>query len=261
MAALTRKQLQVRVYGDSDRATVEVHGEVDVDTAPRLGTILRALATQLNALIVVDLQPTTYLSLDGLRMIAHVHQSFPANPAIFEVQARAGTQPEQALRESGAHCLFSVVVWNSLDDYEVMEQPDMYQQILELRIPSDVFQVGRVRRLTEEVLRLAGVDESSVDDFLLAVGEAVANAVTHGSPTGGPGYVVFSLKPGPAVVTAEIQDFGNGINGWNGDAAMPPPDSLRGRGLGMMSVYADTLEVHTGHSGTLVRLHKQFCIS
>lgn len=252
----TEQQLQVRVTCDTEYAIVEAHGEVDEQTAPRLRTILRGMAGDPNTLLILDLRPTSYLGNPGIRALLDACGAIPAALAAFEVQVRAGSQPEQALHEAGVCRRFSVIVWNGGPEGPVEAGKSRAGGSLELRIPADVFQVSRVRRLTEQVLLLAGADDNWICDFVTAVGEAVANAVTHGSPEPDPGYVVFCLRPESKFVTAEVKDFGHGIWNWTGRPKMPPPCSLRGRGLGMMQFFCDDVEVQTGHAGTLVRLRK-----
>ncbi|MDQ2733172.1 MAG: ATP-binding protein [Armatimonadota bacterium] len=256
MPVATEQQLHVRVTCDGGCAVVEAHGEVDEQTAPRLRTILRSMAGDPNSLLVLDLRPTSFLGNPGIRALLDAYGSVPAALAAFEVQVRAGSQPEQALHEAGVCRRFSVIVWKGPLEGPVQEGQARTGGSLELRIPADVFQVSRVRRLTEQVLLLAGADDNWICDFVTAVGEAVANAVTHGSPKSDPGYVIFCLRPQHSFVTAEVTDFGPGIWGWTGHPQMPPPSSLRGRGLGMMQVFCDDVEVQTGHGGTLVRLTK-----
>ena len=256
MQAFAEQRLQVRVNDDGDGPVVEAHGEVDLATAPHLGTILQAVSHRPDAQVVVDLRPTTYLGSAGLTALIAAHRQAATAPSPFEVQVRGGSQPDTILRQAGVHRLFSVVVWHQPSSSPFFGPMGAAHGCLELRIPSCPFQVSRVRHLTEQVLALVNLDDSWIGDFVTAVGEAVANAVTHGSPKGGPGYVVFTLKPSSTLIVAEVQDFGHGIKGWQGAAHMPPPQNLRGRGLGMMQILADSMEVHTGEHGTLVRLSK-----
>ena len=257
MPVVIDQQLQVRVTNDAETSRIVAHGQMDGTTASRLATILRAMASQTDTLLVLDLRPTSYLDAAGIRLLIDLCDAAPDFNLAFEVQVRAGSQPDKALRESGAHRIFSVAVWDSgLGEAEDGSTDDL-RGTLELRIPSDVFQVCRVRRLAEQVLALRGADDTWLCDFVMAIGEAVANAVTHGSRPDGPGYVIFALSHTDDFVVAEVRDFGRGIQGWTGRAQMPPPESIRGRGLGMMRIFTDQLEVETGSTGTLVRLFKR----
>jgi len=254
---MPERGLQVRVDGDEDYSVVEAHGDVDLASAPYLGTILRAITHRRDATVAVDLRPANFLGSAGISTLIASYREASRISAPFEVHVRSGSQPEMALRMAGVQRLFSVIAWEAPLAEEVLDEPGMAHGSLELRIPANVLQVSRVRHLTEQVLALARVDDGWIGDFVTAIGEAVANAVTHGSPEGSPGYVIFSLKPGSSNVTAEVQDFGRGIDGWNGVPRMPSPGSLRGRGLGMMSLFSDHLEVCTGETGTLIRIQKR----
>jgi len=256
---MTDQRLHVRVCGDDERAVVEAHGEIDVTTAPRLNTILRAVAHRPDSYVVLDLRFTTSIGNEGILALLAAHRAQPCLPAAFEVQVVAGSQPEAMLRQAAVHRHFSVVVWDRSVAPHSLGIDDCTGGSVELRVPADVFQVSRVRRLTEQVLLLRDVDDPWICDFVTAVGEAVANAVTHGSPCGCMGYVIFSLKPEPDRIVAEVRDFGRGIEGWTGHPEMPPPMSIRGRGMGMMQLLVDDLQVSTGATGTRVRLQK--CLS
>jgi serine/threonine-protein kinase RsbW len=257
------QRLQVRVDGDEVRSIIEAHGAVDMVTAPRLGTIIRAAAHHPNSLVILDLRKATYLDHSGVAALMSEQASTSSFGAGFEVQVRAGSQPDRVLHRAGAHRWFSVVVWESPPgDSQPQTSPASPAAVLdklELRIPSDVSQAPRVRHLTEQVLLLMGLDDAWISEFMLAIGEAVANAVCHGSPPGSAGYLIFRLVPTVATVIAEIQDFGPGISALACHAEMPPPESIRGRGMAMMQVFADDMDILTGSTGTTVRLHKHYC--
>lgn len=250
------QRLQVRVHGDDECTVIEAHGEVDAIDTPRLGIILRATAQQPGVLVILDLRLTTNLPVESVETLFAAHREAELDPCSVEVQVCEGSQPERALRAAGAHRHYSVVVWSGPPCDEARREHLLGHDGMELRIPADKDQVYRVRRLSEQVMLLAGVDDLWLADYITAIGEAVANAVTHGSPPGGLAFVIFRLKPGPLVATAEIEDYGPGIANWKGRPTMPPADSLRGRGLSMMEILADRLEVTTGEKGTTVRLHK-----
>ena len=245
------QRLQVRITSGADGSLVDVHGDVDSASWSRLGRILTALINVPEIPLVLDLRRIGRLCSRGVETLALLVEQCSTPAHEFEVRVRSGSQPESVLRQAGVHRLFSVAVWEGLDD-----PMNSVPGAVELRLPADVCQVSRVRSLTEQVLCLAGLDDGWLSDFVTAVGEAVANAVTHGSPPGSAGYVTYYLVPGDRLVMAEVRDFGNGIRNWDGHPRMPPPESIRGRGLGMMDVFTDRLEVNTGSGGTVVRLCK-----
>lgn len=50
-------------------AVVEVAGEVDLATAPRLAEVVEARLRSTVSLVIVDLRPTTFLGVAGLRVL------------------------------------------------------------------------------------------------------------------------------------------------------------------------------------------------
>lgn len=104
--------------------------------------------------------------------------------------------------------------------------------------------VSALRSTTRAWTRLCALEEDVAEDIVLAVDEAVSNAVEHAYP-GQVGAVHLELTrcPGGELLTV-VQDQGT----WR-----PPPDAgFRGRGLLLMERLADTASVlHTG-AGTTV---------
>ncbi|MEV4702425.1 sensor histidine kinase [Actinoplanes sp. NPDC049316] len=102
------------------------------------------------------------------------------------------------------------------------------------------------------VRRLAAVHlpEASVEDLVLAASEVAANTVDH---TSGPGKVTVWTEPG--VVVCQLQDTGHLTDPLAG-RIRPPHIRHRGFGLVLANELCDLVRIHSGPSGTTVRLHK-----
>ncbi|MFP5319426.1 MAG: ATP-binding protein [Acidimicrobiia bacterium] len=87
-----------------------------------------------------------------------------------------------------------------------------------------------------------------VDAAVLAVHEALTNAIEHG---GGVRWVRAAVEG--AVLEVEVCDAGSGfaVGGWR---TPPDPMSERGRGLWLISRLADGYDVATTAEGTCLRL-------
>ena len=85
-------------------------------------------------------------------------------------------------------------------------------------------------------------------DVLLAVNEALANAVEHAYP-GSSGIVDLLAQHDPVgdALSITVQDYGS----WRPPT---PTGSMRGRGLLLMRALADDAVVETSSDGTLVRM-------
>jgi anti-sigma regulatory factor (Ser/Thr protein kinase) len=125
-----------------------------------------------------------------------------------------------------------------------------------LRFPAELESLPRVRGALSRALARSCWRDGRPDEVLLAVSEAVGNAIEHGSRPGGPVEVDITVTPADARV--RVADGGRpGAALPASPASEPPPESLRGRGRVIMSRLADRFEVaRTGAgTGTEVVLH------
>ncbi|WP_173128622.1 ATP-binding protein [Kibdelosporangium persicum] len=99
--------------------------------------------------------------------------------------------------------------------------------------------------------RRLGFDGHHVEDMMLAVDEAVANAIEHGyrdRPADDPGIVMLFAASMPAQGMAHVVVADNGS--WR-----PPTDSgFRGRGLSIIQKITNLFELHYDHTGTVTRM-------
>lgn len=92
---------------------------------------------------------------------------------------------------------------------------------VEIEIPSKSAYVGVVRLALASLARAAGLDEESVDDMKIAVGEACANAVLANEDAGVDAPVTVHWELEPERVVIEVGDRGAGPI-----RAVEPDDSL-----------------------------------
>jgi serine/threonine-protein kinase RsbW len=122
-------------------------------------------------------------------------------------------------------------------------------------VPPDPQQGSAVRRRIAAFGRAAGIDEDELCDLLIAVGEALANAIEH-SGTNEPIEVSAWLSGGSLV--ARVVDRGAGfVPREPAFAPLPPGEVLaeRGRGLFIMAGFSDAIAVESGPGrGTSVTL-------
>jgi len=116
----------------------------------------------------------------------------------------------------------------------------------------EVVTPGNLTELRTELMRLsarAGLDAERSERFVLAVHEAVANAIEH---AGGKGEVAV-IKDDQERLIAEVTDAGPGIP-CSVTVTLPPLNATGGRGLWLVQELTDHVQVRTGESGTTVRL-------
>jgi anti-sigma regulatory factor (Ser/Thr protein kinase) len=111
------------------------------------------------------------------------------------------------------------------------------------------------RDAVRDALRLAGWGAEGVELAVLAVDEALANAIEHGSLPGAPVEVRIAVAPDGATAEVRVTDRGRpGARPPRGIPPPPPPTSDHGRGLIIMGALADELEIRRAGRGTRLRL-------
>ena len=117
---------------------------------------------------------------------------------------------------------------------------------ISLRLPAEPASAPLVRTAMRRFLAASRLSEHRAYDGLVAVGEAVSNAIEHAY--GGPSHETFAVtaeRIGETLVVS-ISDYGQ----WRG----PLPWSVRGRGLHLMQQLSDDLDVTGGAEGTRVTM-------
>ena len=118
---------------------------------------------------------------------------------------------------------------------------------LELTVPGDAWALQAFRATARRWLMAASEDAAEVDDIIVAINEAVQNAIEHAHrrrPT--PVGVTFERTSGELEIT--IQDQGSWADGQSDD---------RGRGLVLMRALMDEVAIDATGPGTSVRLRRR----
>jgi serine/threonine-protein kinase RsbW len=115
--------------------------------------------------------------------------------------------------------------------------------------PFDVHALATIRRHVATCLRALSFPEDVVDDFVIAVGEVVGNAVKHG---GGAGDI--QLARSGRRVRCVIADRGPGLPGGRYAPAHVRPDAENGRGLLLVFAVCAVVELYSTSQGTRVHL-------
>ncbi len=128
------------------------------------------------------------------------------------------------------------------------------QQSTILRVAADLTSLAQVRAALDAALDGSDWPEEDSSRLMLAAGEAVCNAIEHGSVASGEVQVeIRTFDDGLSLV---VTDDGNPEQPPQLDlaAAPPPAHSVRGRGLMIMRELADEIIIEPHGRGTRVRL-------
>jgi serine/threonine-protein kinase RsbW len=119
-------------------------------------------------------------------------------------------------------------------------------------LPASLTTVGVLRMTVADALERAAWPSASRGDVLLAVDEAVDNAVEHGSRPLAP--VDFDLDVDQHSVRVAVTDRGGSCPLEDGAPTPPPTSSTHGRGRLIMAALADEVEWRRLGGGVRVRL-------
>jgi anti-anti-sigma factor len=122
---------------------------------------------------------------------------------------------------------------------------------LDLELASIAANLSVARAAVREWLAGARVGADAVQDVVLAVGEALANAVEHGAAGDDALRMRVEMRLGPArEVDVVVSDEG----GWRTPAADP---GLRGQGIRIMRAVMDEVDIDRGEDGTTIRMTRR----
>lgn len=122
----------------------------------------------------------------------------------------------------------------------------------DLRLPADSSRLSEARRFVVEAAAEFGFEDAMQHQIKLAINEAVANAMEHGSPAAGDEVELRAVNEDGALAIY-VSDSGSFTPRTAHREAMPE----RGRGLAFMDLLMDEVEVRPGAHGTRIRLLKR----
>jgi anti-sigma regulatory factor (Ser/Thr protein kinase) len=125
----------------------------------------------------------------------------------------------------------------------------------EFTFPATTRQLRAARRRVAAFAEVAGLDGTGLFELNVAVAEALANAVVHGSPHGADDDVHVRFFCYEDEVAVEVVDGGDGLEAT--PICAPPAAATSGRGIHFMRALADEVQYTCGPLGTRVLLIKQ----
>jgi len=112
---------------------------------------------------------------------------------------------------------------------------------------------AKARTIVREAAGEQGLDDRAVWDLMLATTEAVTNAVLHGQGCAEKGAIRLRIQSSAHGLFIEVCDCGRFVR----RTEPLSKDSLRGRGIPLMSAVTDDFELMPETGGTRVRFGKR----
>jgi anti-anti-sigma factor len=245
---------------DSDACVLHVEGDFDSQSVPRVREALNAALSEGYADIVLDLADVVYMDSSALGFVVWADARLQPVSGRLTL-AGANSDVARILELSGLVGVApSVVVAGSIEDAlasrHVPPRRDMPLWAESFEFPSEARHMSAARARVAEIVTPLGLTESAIFDIKVAVGEALANAVRHGSPRGPSDVVCVEVRAYPERVDVIVSD--NGV-GYDGEPA-PGRDTLAssGRGVVFMRALMDAVEFRrSAGGGTDVLLAKR----
>jgi anti-anti-sigma factor len=235
-------------------------GDIDAVTVPSVREGIETVISEGFHTIVLDLTHVDYLDSSALGLLVWAdHQLQPFSGALL--LAGAGRDVARILELSGLIGVApSVFVSESVEAaLSGLTPPSAKGEPLWARsfeVPGDARLMSDARARIAEILAPLGLSDSSVFDIKVAVGEALANAIRHGSPQGPLDVIGVEVTAFEDRVEITVSDNGSGFDG----RAVSSTDVFApsGRGVLFMRALMDAVDFASGaDGGTRVRLAKR----
>ena len=238
---------------------VRLSGDIDAAVVPELRADLDGLLDGGCRNLVLDFSEVTYADSSALGFLVWLDRRLTPQGGRM-ILAGANADITRILELSGlsivaASLAMSPDVSTALQGLDLTDEPihEEWNHTLSMKA-----KVEELRTMREQVCQLVtplGFADSAVFDIRVALGEALANAVRHGSPDDGDADIKVNVIAYSDRVVLEIIDLGAGFDGTarvTGDVYAPG-----GRGIAFMRALTDRVEFERPEAGgTLVRLVK-----
>lgn len=253
--------MAIHIEKETDTSVCVVHldGEVDVAVVPEIRQALENTIGSGCRNLVLDLSRVSYADSSALGLLVWIdHRLSPfggklvlvgANrdvTRVLELSGLVGVAPSISASPSVSSAL------------EGLEMPPTTEKELwseSITLPAKIEALADVRNKVCEAIMPLHISDASMFDIKVAVGEALANAVRHGSPGGEADRVRIDIRAYPDRVLIRVHDTGCGFSGdasCTGDVY-----ASGGRGVMFMRALMDRVDFQVpSEGGTVVTLVK-----
>jgi len=203
---------------DEQRAcVVHLSGDIDVAVVPDLRAALEQVIETGCENIVLDLADVTYADSSALgllvwldhRLQAHEGKAIlaGANEDVSRIFELSGLLSVAGCIEEGAD------LESALSCFDVVGSGLVAEWSRSLDMAADVRELAAVRDEVHRMLGELDFAESALFDIKVAVGEALANAIRHGSPSDGQAGIHVNVTAYSDRIAVRVTDSGSGFDG------------------------------------------------
>jgi len=218
------------------------------------GAVRRCLGSGASA-VVVDLDPWEPMDDRGLAALRAAASAFASAGGELVV---AVEEPDARVALAGAGLMRAVPPAPGPPEGDAdapLRAPDRPRWEHEFTFPATTRQLRAARHRVAAFAEVAGLEGTELFELSVAVAEALANAVVHGSPHGADDDVRVRFFCYEDEVAVEVVDGGAGMAA--SPICAPPEAATSGRGIHFMRSLADAVHYTCGPVGTRVLLVKQ----
>ena len=244
---------------EQQACVLRVDGDIDIAVVPELRQALDQVIETGCTNIVIDLERVTYVDSSALGLLVWLdHRLQPRYGKA--VLASANEDVERIFALSGiltvAGCLEeSGDLAAAMECVDAVASPSELEWSRTIEVVADVQHLAGARDSVSDLVSPLEFEESALFDIKVALGEALANAVRHGSPEDRDATILVEVNAYPDRLVLEVTDSGSGFDGEH--ACSDDLYAVSGRGIMFMRALMDSICFSSADGGgTTVRLVK-----
>lgn len=254
--------MDVDIERQEDRRACVVHlaGEIDVAVVPRLQTALDHVIETGCENIVLDLALVTYADSSALNLLVWLDRRLQTHDG-KAILAGANKDVSRILEIAGLLSVASCLderrdLGAAIACFDVVTSGLVIEWSRSLNMAADVDELAGVRDRVSEMLSTLDFGESALFDIKVAVGEALANAIRHGSPDESDAGIRVDVTAYEDRAAVRVIDSGSGFDGDH--VCSDDLYAVGGRGVMFMRALMDQVSFCPSDEGgtevTLVKL-------
>jgi len=244
---------------DASLCVVRLRGELDMLSVPKVRRAVGDALVHGCDNVVMDLRELSYADSTSLSLLVWLDRELDARGGRL-VLAAANPDISRVLELSGLIGLAPTIVAvpdvrDAIDGLTLGDstEPALWAEHLTIAAAPDALPEARTH--VADLLARLDMPESTLFDVRVAVGEALANAIRHGSPGGEHDEIGIDVAAFPDRVEVVVTDSGCGFDGLA--CASDDLYAESGRGVMFMHAFMDQVEFEAApEGGTSVRLVK-----